>query len=339
MQMVTEKPKPEMANDDEVANIEKDPQATLEPDRGKGLAKDTNESPKKLVPTSKEVHLDPDALVLITYEINGKLYHLTNEEIREHMELEERKEKAAQEPNLLALSKPGGQEFIKKQDAEIKVHNREHFEKLKKAKELRKKRIDEYRWTTSSRFKLEKITDIHIHPNTKPIAITVYKDNEKRNFDVHKPFRFGDFDVTEWDELGAIIHKKKNKVVEDPMTSLQKKYKRLKVIHGEIGISPSLPPPKQFPFLSSGKKGRHKMIQHPEQGIFFIDVFGDKAFQRISDIHKVAIDTLLSYLVMASNINIPKNQRFCAVMRSLIDSHLDKEKLKSKKVKLEAIRY
>ncbi|GJU22880.1 hypothetical protein Tco_1156222 [Tanacetum coccineum] len=193
-------------------------------------------------------------------------------------------------------------------DAEIKVLNREHSEKIKKEKELRKKRIHQFRWTTSSRFKPEKITDVHIHPNTKQDAITVYKGSNRRNFHVHKPFRFGDFSVTE-----------------------------LKVIPGEIGIIPSLPAPKQVPSLSSGRKRKAQELEL--QGIFFIDVFGDEAFQRISDIHKVDVDTLLRYMVIASNINTPSSKRFYAIMRSMIENHFDREKLKSKKVKLAAIGY
>ncbi|GKG50952.1 hypothetical protein Tco_0539076, partial [Tanacetum coccineum] len=76
------------------------------------------------------------------------------------------------------------------------------------------------------------------------------------------------------------------------------------------------------------------VIKQPENGLFFIDVFGDEAFQRINDIHKVDVDTLLTYLVMASNINTLANQRYCLALRSLIDSHPDNEKLKSKRVKL-----
>ncbi|GJX45381.1 hypothetical protein Tco_0262057 [Tanacetum coccineum] len=91
---------------------------------------------------------------------------LTDPILEAHMELEERKKKAYQEAKLLALSKPelikvvtevatkagvdpkafqsskGGKEFIPKHNAELKVLNKEHFEKLKKAKELRMKRID-----------------------------------------------------------------------------------------------------------------------------------------------------------------------------------------------------
>ncbi|GJU06050.1 hypothetical protein Tco_1122480 [Tanacetum coccineum] len=257
------------------------------------------------MPASKEVRQDPGAPVLIPFEINGKLYHLINEEIQAHVKLEERKEKATQEAKLLVL-------------------------KLKKEKEFKKKRIDLYKWTTTSRHKPKTIIDILIHPNIKHIVI-INKGNDQRNFDVHNPFRFGGFGITEWDELNEIIPKKNNKVFGELMTSLGKKYKRLKVILEEIGINRSLPALEQFV--------NNKVIEYPEHGIFFIDVFGDHAFQRISDIHKVDVDTLLSYLVMATNINTLENQRFCAVIRSMIDSHLDKEKLKSKRVKLEAIGY
>nr|GEU49438.1 AT-hook motif nuclear-localized protein 1-like [Tanacetum cinerariifolium] len=301
------------------------PYTTPKPNRGKGIARDTNESQPKLIKALMKVCSDPDTSVLIPFEINGKLYHITNQEIQARMELEERKQKVAHEARLLALSKPelikvvtevvtearvdpntlqsikGGQEFIKIQDAKIKVLNKEHSENLKKEKKLRKKRIEHY----------------------------------KRNFNVQKPFRFGDFGVTKWDELGAVIPKKKNKVVEDMITSLQKKYKRLRVIPREIRISPSLLAPKQVPSLSRGIKRKaqelepkvhisglecnrilpegmqfvnNQVIKHPENEIFFIDVFGEEAFQRTSNIYKVDVDTLMRYMAMASNINTPTNQ-------------------------------
>ncbi|GJZ57625.1 hypothetical protein Tco_0613119, partial [Tanacetum coccineum] len=34
------------------------------------------------------------------------------------------------------------------------------------------------------------------------------------------------------------------------------------------------------------------VIEEPEYGIFFTDVFGDQAFQRWNDIHKVGVDSL-----------------------------------------------
>ncbi|GJS75854.1 hypothetical protein Tco_0725735 [Tanacetum coccineum] len=62
--------------------------------------------------------------------------------------------------------------------------------------------------------------------------------------------------------------------------------------------------------LKGWLRGRREALELESKGIFFIDVFGDQAFQRINDIHKVDVDTLLSYLVMATNINTPENQRF-----------------------------
>nr|GEV55953.1 retrovirus-related Pol polyprotein from transposon TNT 1-94 [Tanacetum cinerariifolium] len=156
------------------------------------------------------------------------------------------------EKQIIVCSK-GGKEFLKKQDAEYNVLYREHMSKLKKKRELKKKRFKQYVSTTKNRLKPEKITDIHIHPNTKPVAIIFYKNNDQRNFNVYKPFGFGDFSVTEWDELGAIIPKKKNKVVKELMISLSKKYKVLKEIPGELRINPSFPP-KQVPTLSSSRK-------------------------------------------------------------------------------------
>lgn len=49
----------------------------------------------------------------------------------------------------------------------------------------------------------------------------------------------------------------------------------------------------------------NRVIEEPEYGIFFMDVFGDQAFQRWSDIDKVDIEFLVSYLVCASLVNSP----------------------------------
>ena len=56
-------------------------------------------------------------------------------------------------------------------------------------------------WTMTSRIKPKPITDVKIHPNSKPVVLTVYKNNDKRNFEVHNPFKFADFGITELDEL------------------------------------------------------------------------------------------------------------------------------------------
>ncbi|GJT23376.1 hypothetical protein Tco_0893313 [Tanacetum coccineum] len=81
------------------------------------------------------------------------------------------------------------------------------------------------------------------------------------------------------------------------------------------------------------------VIKEPEHGIFFNDVFGDQAFQRWNDINKVGIDALVSYMVLASMVQTPENARFSIKLKKLIIEHPDQEKLKSKKLKLEALAY
>ncbi|GKB93154.1 hypothetical protein Tco_0979291, partial [Tanacetum coccineum] len=58
-----------------------------------------------------------------------------------------------------------------------------------------------------------------------------------------------------------------------------------------------------------------------------------------SDINKVGMEALMSYLVVASLVKSPENARFNMKLRKLIAKHTDQEKLKSKKVKLEALGY
>nr|GEU63941.1 hypothetical protein [Tanacetum cinerariifolium] len=204
--------------------------------------------------------------------------------------------------------------------------------KFKKAQDAK----HQYMWTMSNRLKPEPITDVKIHPNTKPAVLTVYRNNDKRNFEVHNPFKFGDFGITELDELGPIIKKKKNSIVKDLMTSLGKRKRKHMELEPEIKL-PRLEcnrsPPDCVPFVNN------MVIEEPEYGIFFTDVFGDQAFQRWNDIHKVIVDSLVSYLVMVSMIKTQENDRFGLKLRKLIAEHPDQEKLQSKKVKLEALGY
>ncbi|GJR38594.1 hypothetical protein Tco_1214278 [Tanacetum coccineum] len=186
--------------------------------RGKGIASYIDESPRMLVKASSKVHLNPNAPKAAK---EAKLLEMNKSELIKVVHGEAAK--ARVDPKILASVK-GGYKFRKIQDAEIKVLYREHSEKIRKARELRKKRIDQYRWAISSRHKPETITDIHIHLHTKPIIVTVFRGNDRKNFDVFNPFKFGDFGVIELDELGLIIQKKKNKVVGDLMTSLGKRF-------------------------------------------------------------------------------------------------------------------
>ncbi|GKD45066.1 hypothetical protein Tco_1269711 [Tanacetum coccineum] len=169
------------------------------------------------------------------------------------------------------------------------------------------------------------------------VIIIVFRGNDQRNFDVFNPFKFGDFGVSELVELDPIIQKKKNKVVGVLMTSLGKRRKR-KI--QELEPETCIPGLECNRSLSEGILFVNNLvIKQPKNGIFFIDIFGDEAFQRMSDVHKVDVETLLTYLVMASNISTLAYKRFCLALRSLIKSNPDKEKLKSKKVKLEYVGY
>nr|GEV88602.1 hypothetical protein [Tanacetum cinerariifolium] len=158
-----------------------------------------------------------------------------------------------------AITTKAGELFKKAQEAEYEVVKRQHTEKVRKSVKLRK----------------------------------------HKNFDVHKPFFFGAFGISELDELREIIPKKKNIVVKDLMKSLSLRYERLRQIPRELGIQSALPASEQAP--------------------------GDGA--------------LVSYLVAASMVKSLENERFSMKLRKLIAEHPDQETLKSKKVKLAALGY
>ncbi|GJZ52343.1 hypothetical protein Tco_0606858 [Tanacetum coccineum] len=240
----------------------------LKIDKGKRIATESNEDPlKRLVLVSTIIRPDPDEPVRVEFMINGKTAYLTKQEIQEYWDKEEKIKKVVEEAKLLAMSKPEvikvvqeeaekirldprkiasakvGEKFKKAQYAEHEVLKREHSKKVKRLTELNRRRAEKYIWTMTNRIKPEPITDVRIHPNTKPIVASVFRKNDKINFDGHQPFMFSDFGITELDELGPIIQNKKNFVVKDLMTSLSKRYERLKKIHKELGIQSALPAP------------------------------------------------------------------------------------------------
>ncbi|GJZ59406.1 hypothetical protein Tco_0615222 [Tanacetum coccineum] len=222
----------------------------------------------ELVKASSIVRPDPNALILVPYMINGKLFYLTEEQIQAHLDKEDQIRKAEEEAKRLAMTKS-------------KVHKRQHAKNVKRLTKLNKKRVE---------------------------------NNDKKNFDVHNPFKFADFRITE-----------------------------LKKISEELGIQSALLTPvlEQAPSQALGRKRKHIELEpeiKPEYGIFFTNVFGDQAFQKWNDIHKVRIDSMVSYLVMALMIKTLENARFTLKLKKLIDEHPDQEKFKSKKVKLEAVR-
>ncbi|GJR71715.1 hypothetical protein Tco_0084080 [Tanacetum coccineum] len=159
------------------------------------------------------------------------------------------------------------------------------------------------------------------------------RSTDDRNFDVHKPFAFGDFGISVLDELREIIPKKKNAVVKDLMNSLSRRYKRIRKIPKDLGVKSALPTPAYTPEQASSRSSRKKrkhmelkpeiripglecnralpenvpfvnnmVIKEPEYRIFFTDEFGDRAFQRWSDIGKEGMESLVSYLIAASMV-------------------------------------
>nr|GEU84719.1 retrovirus-related Pol polyprotein from transposon TNT 1-94 [Tanacetum cinerariifolium] len=309
-------------------------QATPRIDKGKRITTESEEDPlKKLVHASTIIRPYHDESVRVEFMINGKIIYLTKQEIQEYWDKEEKMKKVVEETKFLAMSRPevikvireeakkikinlkevistkAGETFKKAQDVKHEVLKREHTKKVKRLTELNERRAEEYMWTMTNRIKPEPISDVKIHPNTKPIIASVYRNNDKRNFDVHSPFKFTDFRITELDELGPIIQKKKNYVVNDLMISLSKRYERLKKIPEELRIQSALPAlvPEQVSSQTLGRKRKHMelepkikvpmlecnnslpesvpfvnnmVIKEPKYGICFTYVFGDQAFQR-----------------------------------------------------------
>ncbi|GJS07350.1 hypothetical protein Tco_0364146 [Tanacetum coccineum] len=161
----------------------------------------------------------------------------------------------------------------------------------------------------------------------------------------------------------AVLKRQHTKKV---IKSLELKKHKLKKIPKELRIHFALPTPEQTPLQVSGRKWKHMelepetripglecnrarlenvpfvnnmVIEEPEYGILFTDEFCDQTFQRRSDIDKVGMEALVSYLVAASMVKSPENARFGMKLRKLIAEYTDQEKLKSKKVKLEALGY
>ncbi|GKC13589.1 hypothetical protein Tco_1010371 [Tanacetum coccineum] len=311
--------------------------------KGKGIATESDEDPsKRLVPASTIIHPDPDEPVRVEFMINGKTIYLTEQEIQEYWDKEEKMKKAAEEAKLIAMSRPEVIKVVQEEAKKIGLDLR----KIASAKaELNRRRAEEYMWTMTNGIKPEPITDVRIHPKIKPIVASVFMNNDKRNFDVHQPFKFSEFGITELDELCPIIQKKKNSIVKDLMTSLSKRNERLNKIPEELGIQFALPAlvPEQASSQTSGRK-RKPMELEPEvkvpglkcnrslpEGIPFVN--------HMDDIHKVGVDSLVSYLVMASKVKTEENARFSLKLRKMIADHPDQDKLKSKKVKLEALGY
>ncbi|GJU96502.1 hypothetical protein Tco_1321258 [Tanacetum coccineum] len=130
------------------------------------IATDDVESLVKLVYASKVVQEDPDEPIRVPYMINGKMYHLTNDEINEQLEKEDKIKKATEEAKRLEMTKTevikivqekakkigidpkkiisakAGEKFKKAQDAKMQVLKIKHSQNVKRLVELNKKRAE-----------------------------------------------------------------------------------------------------------------------------------------------------------------------------------------------------
>nr|GEZ58390.1 hypothetical protein [Tanacetum cinerariifolium] len=192
----------------------------------------------------------------------------------ERQDKEEEIKKANEEARLNAISKKKVIKVVREEAKKIGIYPKEEI--FSKAGELFKKAED----VENEVLKRQHTEKIHL--KTKPVVIIVYRGTNGRIFDVHKPFLFVTFGISELDELREIIPKKKNTMVKDLMNPLS---------------------------------------------------------QRWTDIDKVAMEALVSYLVAVFMVKSPENARFSMKLRKLIAKRPDQEKLKSKKVKLEALVY
>nr|GEW78659.1 hypothetical protein [Tanacetum cinerariifolium] len=288
-------------------------QATPKIDKGKGISIEYDDDPlKKLVKASSIVRPDPDEPIIVEFIINGRIVYLTEQEIQDYRDKKEQIKKAEEEARLNAISKPEVIKVVRKEAKKIGIHPKEAIST--KAGELYKKAQDAEH-------------EVLKRQHTK---------------------------------------KKKNTVVKDLMNSLSRRYERLRQIPSELKIQSALPAHEQAQSQTSRRKQKHvelepetrilglecnrtllenvpfvnnMVIEEPEYGIFFTDEFSDQAFQRWSDIDKVGMEALVSYLVAASMVKSLENARFNMKLRKLIAEHPDQEKLKSKKVKLEALGY
>ncbi|GJY85484.1 hypothetical protein Tco_0499510 [Tanacetum coccineum] len=139
------------------------------------------------------------------------------------------------------------------------------------------------------------------------------------------------FGVTELDELGLIIQKKKNIIVKDLMTSLGKRYERLKKIPEELRIQSALPShvPEQAPSESSGRKRKHMELE-PK-----IKVPGLECNRSLPE----GVPFVNNMVIEEPEYEIFFTDVFSLKLRKLIAEHPDQEKLKSKRVKLKALGY
>ncbi|GJZ40452.1 hypothetical protein Tco_0587015 [Tanacetum coccineum] len=263
--------------------------------------------------TSSEVEPDTEPLQLQTFA-DVQAFLLSKDELDKESDEEEvldagedmdedpqeEAEKIGLDPKKI-ISAKAGEKFKKAHDAEHQVLKREHSQKAKRAMKLIMKRVERYMWTMSNRLKPKPITDIKIHPNTKPTVLTVYRNNDKIKFKVHSPFKFGDFGITEQDELVCLPALVPGQLASQSQEK-EEILKKEEETHG-TGLECNRSHPDGVPFVNN------MVIKEPEYRIFFTGVLGNQAFQRWNGIYKIGVDYLVSYLVMDLMVKTQENVR------------------------------
>ena len=174
----------------------------------------------------------------------------------------------------LATEKAGAA-FKKAQEEEMSTLKKQREEKLRKDAQIIKTRIERYTSVMKERLKPETITNIKIHRNTKPAIVTVFRGAYQRVMDIHDPFRFADFGISELDELRPIISKKTNVVVPSLLKSLKLRYKRLMNMPEALGIPSLLPASSTQVTPPKASKRKRKQIElEPEIKVLRLDVTG-----------------------------------------------------------------
>ncbi|GKA78239.1 hypothetical protein Tco_0784776 [Tanacetum coccineum] len=257
---------------------------------GKGIATDDQPEQTKLVKASSIMRPDLDAPILVPYMINGKLFYLTEEQIKAHLDKEDQIKKAEEEAKALAMTKTEVIKIVQEEAEKIGIDPKKFIsvkagEKFKKAQDAEMQGYE----------RLKKIPEELGIQSALPAL------------------------VAEKDQSQSSGRKRKHMELEP----------EIKVPGLEFNRSL----PEGVSFINN------MVIEEPEYEIFFIDVYGDQAFQIWNDIHKVRVDSLVSYLVIASMVKTLENARSGLKLRKFFAEHPDQEKLQSKKVRLEALGY
>ncbi|GJZ13903.1 hypothetical protein Tco_0549133 [Tanacetum coccineum] len=101
-------------------------QATPRIDKGKGIATESDKNLlKKLVLASNIIHPDPDELVRVEFMINGKIVYLTEQEIQEYWDKEEKMKKAAKEAKLIHMSRPKVIKVVREESKKLGIDPKE----------------------------------------------------------------------------------------------------------------------------------------------------------------------------------------------------------------------